>query len=659
MFSESSSNSTKLAPGFRFHPTDEELVSYYLKRKISGLPLRVDAIAEIDLYKKEPWELPFFSKLQSRDVEWYFFSPLDRKYSNRTRTNRATVEGYWKTTGKDRVVKHAYSNSVVGMKKTLVYHHGRAPKGKRTNWVMHEYRLECSEDDANGRNSTTLVRPQDSFVVVRIFQKNGSGPQNGAQYGAPFIPEEWEELQGNIAPKEEEENARHTVLVHQTNVQHSDKAYVEQKNPLLVDPQQNTDHLSAESKDGQSQPDDQTQIHVAGNHLAESEGQGCDSHADDFTFMLEDIFDLDKLNNVPEDMQENDSSIANNMVENSANVSDQNDWYLELNDIANADGLCTTNNVFDDTIISHFPNEGSASQELDGSEVFDNSNRTMGTEGMFEMQQSDDFLNPAVASRLGDNTVFYDAPSNDTPYTGDVYMDMNSNDQFSPYIGDFDLVDDLMAYFDASEHDLPYEVDSLGSYSSDITHPNFAAKVEGSSYPTIKQNLGDPETNIGKGASSSIFTNATNPLETTKRNSIAATDVQSNDGWNKSFKKHVADMLDSISAPPAMAEETCKGKAAQIFNGSSLIHASAGMIKIQGVSVNGIPENWTLNKNGEISFIYTYANSNDAVEKSPCFRPLTASAAFRILLRSGLYIFGIAAVLISISLKLGTGIYSN
>ena len=54
------SKSTSLAPGFRFHPTDEELVWYYLKRKVSGKPFRVDAISEIDIYKVEPSDLPGF-----------------------------------------------------------------------------------------------------------------------------------------------------------------------------------------------------------------------------------------------------------------------------------------------------------------------------------------------------------------------------------------------------------------------------------------------------------------------------------------------------------------------------------------------------------------------------------------------------------------------
>lgn len=48
---------TALAPGFRFHPTDEELVSYYLKRKVLGRPVRFDAIGDADIYKYEPWDL--------------------------------------------------------------------------------------------------------------------------------------------------------------------------------------------------------------------------------------------------------------------------------------------------------------------------------------------------------------------------------------------------------------------------------------------------------------------------------------------------------------------------------------------------------------------------------------------------------------------------
>ncbi|XP_078173369.1 uncharacterized protein LOC144567181 isoform X2 [Carex rostrata] len=191
--------SSTLAPGFRFHPTDEELIIYYLKRKILNRPLLIDAISSVNLYQLEPWDLPSLARLQSNDQEWFFFCPLDRKNnSNQPRTNRATPRGYWKTTGKDReVVRRDDMKTVVGMKKTLVYHCGRAPRGKRTKWVMHEYRLL---DGGLVKGGVCL----DGMVVCRIFEKRGPGHQMAAQYGAPVAEEEAEEERGEEHEKEKE-----------------------------------------------------------------------------------------------------------------------------------------------------------------------------------------------------------------------------------------------------------------------------------------------------------------------------------------------------------------------------------------------------------------------------------------------------------------------
>ena len=48
----------RLPPGFRFHPTDEELVVQYLKRKVFACPLPASIIPEVDVCKADPWDLP-------------------------------------------------------------------------------------------------------------------------------------------------------------------------------------------------------------------------------------------------------------------------------------------------------------------------------------------------------------------------------------------------------------------------------------------------------------------------------------------------------------------------------------------------------------------------------------------------------------------------
>ncbi|TVU05174.1 hypothetical protein EJB05_48327 [Eragrostis curvula] len=151
-----------LPPGFRFHPTDEELVTFYLAAKVfNGACCGVD-IAEVDLNRIEPWELPDAARMGER--EWYFFSLRDRKYPTGLRTNRATGAGYWKATGKDREVLNAATGALLGLKKTLVFYKGRAPRGEKTKWVLHEYRLDG--EFAAGRRSC-----KEEWVICRIFHK--------------------------------------------------------------------------------------------------------------------------------------------------------------------------------------------------------------------------------------------------------------------------------------------------------------------------------------------------------------------------------------------------------------------------------------------------------------------------------------------------------
>lgn len=81
----------------------------------------------------------FSGKAIFGEKEWYFFSPRDRKYPNGSRPNRVAGSGYWKATGTDKVI--TTDGRKVGIKKALVFYIGKAPKGTKTNWIMHEYRL--------------------------------------------------------------------------------------------------------------------------------------------------------------------------------------------------------------------------------------------------------------------------------------------------------------------------------------------------------------------------------------------------------------------------------------------------------------------------------------------------------------------------------------
>ncbi|PHT55063.1 putative NAC domain-containing protein 94 [Capsicum baccatum] len=135
-------------PGFRFHPTEEELINFYLKRIIDDNKLDSNIIGFLNIYLSDPWELPGLAKLGEREREWYFFVPINRKHGPKGKPNRTTRNGFWKATGSDRPIRsYLDPKKIIGLKKTLVFYGGRAPKGSRTDWVMNEYRLPDEHKD--------------------------------------------------------------------------------------------------------------------------------------------------------------------------------------------------------------------------------------------------------------------------------------------------------------------------------------------------------------------------------------------------------------------------------------------------------------------------------------------------------------------------------
>ncbi|KAJ1273925.1 hypothetical protein BS78_05G022800 [Paspalum vaginatum] len=199
-----------LPAGFRFHPTDEELVAHYLARQAAGAPCPAPVVAEANIYACDPWELLVPAIPAAR--ERYFFSPRDRKYPNGARPNRAAGGGYWKATGTDKPV--VSERAVVGVKKALVFYSGRPPRGVKTDWVMHEYRLVAgaaghnNNKDAAGnktkrscRGASSSSMRLDDWVLCRIYNK--SNDFSSGSLHRPISDQEQEEASSTVEQEDD------------------------------------------------------------------------------------------------------------------------------------------------------------------------------------------------------------------------------------------------------------------------------------------------------------------------------------------------------------------------------------------------------------------------------------------------------------------------
>ncbi|KAF2313601.1 hypothetical protein GH714_012348 [Hevea brasiliensis] len=146
----------ELPPGFRFHPTDEELITHYLSQKVLNNCFCARAIGRAKMGEKE----------------WYFFCVRDRKYPTGLRTNRATASGYWKATGKDKEIYRA--KTLVGMKKTLVFYKGRALKERKPtgmNGLFAEFSKRALEERKLILQGCETWTSEDNTSHVTCFSK--------------------------------------------------------------------------------------------------------------------------------------------------------------------------------------------------------------------------------------------------------------------------------------------------------------------------------------------------------------------------------------------------------------------------------------------------------------------------------------------------------
>ncbi|KAI3811655.1 hypothetical protein L1987_21382 [Smallanthus sonchifolius] len=184
-----------VAPGFRFYPTEEELISFYLKHKIEGgtniLQQSIDrVIPQLHVYDFYPWDLPQYAgeRCQGDTEQWFFFIPRQEKEARGGRPSRLTSSGYWKATGSLSIV-YSSSNRAIGIKRTMVFYNGRAPTGTKTKWKMNEYKTFEDSSNTNRKPSLmgelSLCRIYVKSNILRAFDRRPLGVKINEQLPVP------------------------------------------------------------------------------------------------------------------------------------------------------------------------------------------------------------------------------------------------------------------------------------------------------------------------------------------------------------------------------------------------------------------------------------------------------------------------------------------
>ncbi|XP_051147123.1 NAC domain-containing protein 104-like [Andrographis paniculata] len=178
----SNTNSTNfnLPPGFRFYPTDEELVVHFLHRKAALLPCHPDIIPDLDLYPYNPWDLN--GRAMGEGNKWYYYSRRTSSSGERERW-RMSESGYWESIGVEEPIYSSKNGKRVGIKKCSVFYIGDPPHGIKTHWVMQEFMLSNSSTNKKKLRSSSTCTSNDysRWVVCRVYECGNDDDDDGAE----------------------------------------------------------------------------------------------------------------------------------------------------------------------------------------------------------------------------------------------------------------------------------------------------------------------------------------------------------------------------------------------------------------------------------------------------------------------------------------------
>ncbi|VAI51847.1 unnamed protein product [Triticum turgidum subsp. durum] len=628
------------------------------------------------------------------------------------------------------------------MKKTLVFHAGRAPKGDRTNWVMHEYRLldndgpqvppsppqsplvaaakfvvmqpclrmnlvdllarvgrGCSilhgvephhgrgiqqislqikvvfpeisilgEDPSLnhhlfgykgvvyqlicGYNSSDvmmfipLLGAQDMHVVCRIFQKVGSGPQNGAQYGAPYMEEEWENEDDAIENTPTSGTSTEMLAITDTA---SAESNVEDEHIFSgINERVQTPEVLIPQEIAPLQA-------IAPPQAQDFNGTGMVSYADGDVpldeILQEPVSDVSADNTgEPEEQSPLDDHFS---LADLSGCPNQDDGYVRqagpimFSDPSNGDQAYYP--------MRTYGNRNHAYRALSAEEFSDTGNGTNAYSGQQQACPSDEQnlysgLQQACPSdeqnlylptnglpfpqQMDDNAPFYEASSDHKWENGkDDYVNVDDISLFED--------DDIMALLNASDND----------FSLDLLGP-----VDGSNsqLPAASNFDQKDEAKAQYGASSSGSRENLYP-------DTMVPDVPMDDNAGK---RYFTNMLGSYPAPPAMASEfpPTTGKSIAALSGPSQIRVTAGIVQLGDHSFTGNEGSWPLQKNGVFNLLLSFTVENNVSTKSITFDDEPAATRVNtvpMVLRGGLYLFFVSAMILMLSFKVGSCIYSR